>query len=119
MTATAQRRMTADEFIAWAVEQPEGRRCELVAGQVVAMAPERAAHSRMKGRIHMRLEAAISAANLPCEAFPDGMTVRVDASTVYKSDAMARYGPPINDDATEVADPLIVIEVVSPAFAQA
>ena len=31
---------TADEFIAWAIEQPRGR-YELVAGEIVAMAPER------------------------------------------------------------------------------
>jgi Uma2 family endonuclease len=50
MTAPAY--MTADEFIAWAMQQPEGQHYELVAGEVVAMAPERAAHGRMKGRIY-------------------------------------------------------------------
>ena len=34
-------RMTVDEFLAWAMAQPEGR-FELVDGRVVAMAPERA-----------------------------------------------------------------------------
>jgi Uma2 family endonuclease len=41
MSATAPARMTADEFIAWAMEQPEGEHYELVAGEVVSMAPER------------------------------------------------------------------------------
>lgn len=36
--------MSADEFIAWAMTQSE--RYELVAGEVVAMAPERAEHAR-------------------------------------------------------------------------
>jgi Uma2 family endonuclease len=41
---------TADEFIAWALEQPEGR-FELDNGAVVAMAPERIGHGRAKNRI--------------------------------------------------------------------
>ena len=79
MSAAAPTRMTADEFIAWAMEQPEGKRYELVAGEVVAMAPERAAHGRMKGRMYARLAEAIRTAKPGCEAFPDGMAVRVDA----------------------------------------
>lgn len=115
MSATLPRRMTADEFIAWAIEQPEGRHYELVAGEVVAMAPERAVHARTKGRFHSRLDAAIQAANVPCEAFPEGMAVRVDANTIYEPDAMVRCGPPLDDNAVETSDPLIVVEVVSPA----
>jgi len=66
MSAIAQKRMTADEFLAWAMEQPEGQRYELVAGEVAAMAPERAAHGRAKGRFHERLGLAIRTAGLPC-----------------------------------------------------
>lgn len=115
MSALAKQRMTADEFIAWAMEQPEGERYELVAGEVVAMAPERAAHGRMKGRMYIRLVEAIRAANVACEAFPDGMAVRVDADTIYEPDAMVRCGLPLDNDATEATDPLVVVEVVSPS----
>jgi Uma2 family endonuclease len=115
VSGIARKRMTADEFIAWALEQPEGKRYELVAGEVVAMAPERAAHGRAKGRFYARLAEAISRAGLPCEAFPDGMTVRVDAETIYEPDVSVRCGPPLDDDAIEITDPLIVIEVVSPS----
>ncbi len=51
MSEPSPARMTADEFIAWAMQQPEGQRYELVAGEVVGMAPERAGHARGKGRI--------------------------------------------------------------------
>ncbi len=115
MSATAPTRMTADEFIAWAMEQPEGQHYELVAGEVFAMAPERAAHGRMKGRMYNRLVEAIQMASARCEAFPDGMSVRVDAVTLYEPDAMVRCGAPIDDNATEVTDPVIVVEVVSPS----
>src|SRR3979409_1807285 len=105
MSATVPKRMTGDEFIAWAMEQPEGKRYELVAGEVVAMAPERAAHGRAKFRFARRIAEAIEAANLPCEVFGDGMAVRVDHETRYEPDAMVRCGPPVEDNATEVVDP--------------
>ena len=45
MTVAKSTRMSAAEFIAWAMEQPVGERYELVAGEVIGMAPERAAHA--------------------------------------------------------------------------
>ena len=39
--------MTVQEFLAWAAAQPRGR-YELVRGEVVAMAPERALHNLVK-----------------------------------------------------------------------
>lgn len=105
---------TADAFITWAAAQPRGR-FELVRGAVVAMAPERAGHARAKARAHRALEAAVAAAGLGCEAFPDGMTVRIDEATVYEPDALLRCGPLLPDDAIEVADPIVLVEVVSRA----
>ena len=118
MSAIAPARMTADEFIAWAMQQPEGQRYELVAGEVVGMAPERVGHARLKGRVYEALVQAIRAAAAPCEAFPDGMAVRVDADTVYEPDALVRCGPPLDDDAVDLVDPLVVVEVVSPSSAK-
>ena len=62
MSAPAPARMTADEFIAWAMQQPEGQRYELVAGEVVGMAPERVGHARFNGRVYVALERAIRTA---------------------------------------------------------
>jgi Uma2 family endonuclease len=115
MTVPARARMTSDEFIAWAMEQPEGERYELVQGRVVGMAPERAAHARAKGRIFRALGDAIRAAGLPCEAFPDGMSVEVDAETIYEPDALVRCGEPLPDEAVKLDDPLVVVEVLSPS----
>ena len=111
-TQLASSGLTADAFIAWAAEQPHGR-FELVRGTVVAMAPERAGHARAKARMYRALEDAIATAGQRCEAFPDGMTVRIDDRTVYEPDVLVRCGPRTPDDAVEVADPLIVVEVVS------
>src|SRR4051812_25356336 len=54
---------TADEFIAWALEQPEGR-FELDNGAVIAMSPERISHGRAKNRTLRALETAIAARGL-------------------------------------------------------
>ncbi len=108
-------RMTSDEFIVWAMEQPEGKRYELVAGEVFAMAPERSVHALAKFRIARRLAEAVEAAGLPCTVYPDGMAVIVDADTTYEPDAMLRCGEELSDDTVKVFDPLVVIEVASPS----
>lgn len=105
-------RFTAASFIAWAADQPRGR-YELVGGEVVAMAPERAGHARAKARAHRALEEAIARAGLGCEAFPDGMSVRIDDLTVYEPDALLRCGTPMPDEAVEVSDPVVIVEVIS------
>lgn len=103
-------RMSADEFLAWAMEQPEGR-YELVSGEVVAMAPERAIHNQVKAEIWR----ALREARLPCQVFTDGMAVWIDEATVLEPDASVRCGERVPDDAVEFADPLIVVEVLSPS----
>lgn len=115
MSAPAHAPMTVDEFIAWAMEQPEHEHYELVAGEIVAMAPERAAHARTKLRIARRLAEAIEAAGLPCETYSDGMAVEVDPTTVYEPDALVRCGTPLPDDAVKLGDPVIAVEVLSPS----
>ncbi|MFO1038326.1 MAG: Uma2 family endonuclease [Geminicoccaceae bacterium] len=107
--------MTAEEFLDWAMAQPEGRRYELVAGEVVAMAPERATHARAKAAAFDALRAAVIGAGLPCEAFVDGMAVRVDDTTVYEPDVLLRCGDPADGDCIEIVDPVIVVEVLSPS----
>lgn len=105
--------MTVEAFEIWlATAQPDGR-YELSAGQVVAMAPERAAHNRAKAAAFDALRAA--AAQRPCEAFIDGMAVRIGPDTQREPDAALRCGPPLPPDATSYDDPVILVEVTSPA----
>src|ERR1039458_5704627 len=115
MSATAPARMTADEFIAWAMERPEGEHYELVAGEVVSMAPERVAHGRTKFRVARRLAEAIEAGQLDCEVLGDGMTVQVDPYTTSGPDSPAPGRPPLDHNGTRVFDRLILVEVVSPS----
>src|SRR3712207_2317953 len=102
-------RMTADEFIAWAMEQADGGRYELVAGEVVGTAPERPAHARVKARVHCALADAIERGGLPCEAVPGGAAVQVSADTVYEPDAQVRCGPPLPGDTVKILDSAIVV----------
>ncbi len=104
--------MTVDEYLVWAEAQP-GRH-ELVNGRVIAMAPERVRHAQTKGAVYVALTGAIRTAGKPCEAFPDGMAIRIDPTTAFEPDALVRCGPPLDGNMIEVPDPLIVVEVLSP-----
>ena len=115
MGEAASGRMTADEFIAWAMARPEGERFELADGEVIAMAPERLAHNDAKFLIARRLAAAVEAAGLPCRVQIDGMAVQVDSHTVYEPDVIVRCGPPLPPDTLRLTDPLILVEVLSPS----
>jgi Uma2 family endonuclease len=108
------KRMTIDEFLAWAETQP-GKRFELVHGQPVAMSPERARHANAKHATARGLENGIERAGLPCHIFPDGMTVQVDDETAFEPDALVYCGPRIDDDSVAVPHPIIVVEVISPS----
>jgi Uma2 family endonuclease len=106
---------TRDEYRVWAAAQPKGR-YERVDGRIVAMAPERGAHLRIKGAVYRALHRAITEAALPCQAVPDGATVETGDSD-YEPDALVNCGPPMADDAIAAPNPVIVVEVLSPGTA--
>jgi len=115
MSDPVRKKMTADEFIPWAMTRPEGEHYELVAGEIVAMAPERSVHGLIKAHIVYRLRGEIDAAGLPCDVYTADMSVRIDAATVYEPDVLVRCGKRLDPDAVEVTDPVIVVEVRSPS----
>ena len=104
--------MTVDEFLAWSATQPG--RFELVNGEVFSTCPERVSDGRLKFRCQKALERASIEAGLRCEVLPDGATVRVDERTAYQPDALVYCGPPLDGEAIEVPNPVIVVEVLSP-----
>lgn len=113
--ARADAEMTADAFLAWSERRAGDVRHELLDGRVYTMAAEQAVHARVKYAVTRLLEAGIAEAGLPCEAFVDGMAVRVDDVTVFEPDALVRCGPRL-PDAIVVADPIVVVEVASPSI---
>ena len=111
------RAMTVDEYLTWSESQSERQRTELINGQVVAMAPERVAHNRIKGSVYLALRRAVEAAGLPCEVMTDGVTVRVDNHTAYVPDALVYCGNNLPGETMIVPNPSVVVEVLSPTTA--
>jgi Uma2 family endonuclease len=106
-------RLTRQQFHAWA--EPQSARFERVAGEPVARSPERIGHVRIKQRVLAALDHGIRRADLDCEALGDGVTVEIDDDTDYEPDAVVNCGPRLPDDATAAANPVIVVEVLSPS----
>ncbi len=98
-------RLTRVEFHRWAAAQTG--RYERVAGEPIAMSPERIQHIRLKSRVWMALDRAIREAGLDCEALADGVTVEVDADTDYEPDAVVNCGPRLPPDATAATNPVV------------
>jgi Uma2 family endonuclease len=106
------RRMTVSEFLVWASAQPRGR-CELVRGEVVRMAPERALHNVVKSEAYVALRDAIKRSGLPCKAYGDRMTVVIDNEHAREPDAAVQCGVAFKPENMILEAPLIVVEVVS------
>lgn len=106
-------RLSREEFRHWA-EGQKGR-YERLAGEPVAMQRECVGHARVKIRVWAALDQAIRAAKLPCEAFPDGITIEIDDDTDYEPDAVVNCGPPLHGDAIAATNPVAIVEVLSPS----
>ncbi|HEX6144908.1 MAG TPA: Uma2 family endonuclease [Geminicoccaceae bacterium] len=107
-------RMTVEEFLEWLDRWPDDPAFELIEGVPVAMAPGRAIHARLKAEIWLALREGIRAAELQCEAFIDGIGIRVDEWSVYQPDVMVHCGERVDDESRLVPEPIIVVEVLSP-----
>jgi Uma2 family endonuclease len=106
-------RLTRKGFQRWA-ETQRGR-FERIAGEPVAMSPECVQHIRIRSRIWAALDRAVRDAGLDCEALANGVTIEVDADTDYEPDAVVNCGRRLPPDATAATNPVIVVEVLSPA----
>jgi Uma2 family endonuclease len=107
--------LSREEFYRWAEQQPRGR-FERIDGCVVAMAPEKGAHLRMKAAIWLALHNAIQNAGSACQALPDGVTIAAGDND-YEPDAVVNCGPRMDDDAIAAPNPVVVVEVLSPSTA--
>ncbi len=116
MSNAAEKLMSVDDFLTWA----EGRdgRWELQDGRLVAMAPERAAHLEAKALAWRSLQQAIERAKAPCQALPDGATVRISSHTAFEPDALVYCGERLPPDAIIIPSPVVVVEVLSEGTAR-
>lgn len=104
--------VSREEYRRWCDAQPTGR-YERDEGEIVAMAPERVAHVRMKGAVYRALYRAVAAVGVPCEVLSDGVTVETGDSD-YEPDTTVNCGTPMADDDIAASNPVIVVEVLPP-----
>ena len=78
------------------------------------MSPERVRHSGTKTRTAIALTAALDRAALACGAYVDGIAVRVRKDRAFVPDVLVVCPPPPLDAVT-IDNPIIVVEVLSPA----
>ena len=100
--------------MAWYDQQPDGKRYELYKGQIYEMQGERVTHARAKGALYVALVQEIAKRGLFCEAFVDGLAVRIDDDTLFEPDVFVRCGPAESGETVVIREPTIVIEVLSP-----
>jgi Uma2 family endonuclease len=106
--------LNADAFVDWATEQPRGK-FELVDGEIVAMAPERAEHADAKFDLAVALRENIKKNRLSCRVYVDSLSVRINEHTVYQPDILVNCGDRVPRDSIWATNPVIVVEVVSPS----
>lgn len=111
------RRLTVDQFLAWAVRQTKGK-YELVDGVVIMQQSQRWGHSKVKLEVALALREAIAAAGVPYYVASDGPTVRIGKHEAYVPDALVAPLPEPAWESLEVANPVIVAEVLSPSTAR-
>ena len=71
-----------------------------------------------KFNIARALQDAVRSGGLPCKVLADGATVVIDNRTAYGPDAVVQCGATIDLDALTIAEPMIVVEVISPSSAK-
>jgi Uma2 family endonuclease len=117
MNIALQRPLTVADYLAWSETRGERGRTELINGRIVAMTPERVEHVEVKLAAALALRIAISRAAVGCFALGDGITVRIDDHTAYEPDASVYCGERLARGSLLLPNPIIVVEVLSPATA--
>ncbi|MFZ1102002.1 MAG: Uma2 family endonuclease [Hyphomicrobiaceae bacterium] len=121
MITLPKHKMTADEFLAWAEHQlPEAGKFELWDGEVIVrhgpgFEEERSEHWDAKGAMYRALHDAIRCAGVPCFGAVDGPMVRLSPDKLARPDVLVYCGPRVPRGVQEVANPLILVEVLSPS----
>src|SRR5262245_3265704 len=114
MNIAFHKRLTVDEFLAWAVRQKEGK-YELVDGGVIMQQAQRWGHSKVKLQVAIVLRDAIKKAGVACYVASDGPTVRISRHKAFVPDALVAPLPEPEFDDLEVENPIVVVEVLSPS----
>ena len=100
---------TPQEFLTW--ENRQRLRYELVSGAARAMTGGTVGHNLLAGRV---LAALLRPLRPGCTAHQSGLKVVSPAGMVTYPDVLVRCGP-IDEDVTEIDDPILIVEILSPS----
>lgn len=103
-------KMTLVQFLAWEEAQPE--RHEFYRGETFAMVGGTARHNRVIMNLGSRIAAHLDGSG--CQAFTESMKVQVADGVLYP-DIVVTCGKADAGDEQIIADPKLVIEVLSPS----
>lgn len=104
-------KLTLDEYLEWEALQPE--RHEFYRGEIYLMVGGQRAHFRVIANLVRHLGNHLD--DSPCQVFGDGMKVRIADDTVLYPDVFVTRAERFDPDDQVVSDPLLVVEVLSPA----
>jgi Uma2 family endonuclease len=116
MTALAQKLMTAEEFLPWAVARPE-QHWELFDGVPQMQQSQNWGHARHIRKIARLFEDEIAASGLSLSVGTQGLVVKIDLKSAFEPDIVIFAGP-MDDHDIIVPEPVIVVEVLSPSTAR-
>jgi Uma2 family endonuclease len=103
-------RMTLAEFLAW--EEQQTVRHEFYRGEVFAMVGGTARHNRVILNLASRIGDHLD--GTPCQVFAENMKLQLAEGVLYP-DVMVTCGKAEAGDEQTIADPKLVIEVLSPS----
>lgn len=109
MTEAALKPMTVDEFLSW--DDRTDTRYELVDGEIRAMAPASNAHSTIAGNLSLMIGLALRPRR-PCRVQPE-TGVRIGEHSWWQADMAVTCTPVARG--SEVDQPLLIVEVLSPS----
>ncbi len=117
MNIALKKPLTVAEYLTRSEGDVGPRRSELINGQMVEMSPERVEHNEVKAAVYVALRQGVSRLALAHHAVTDGMTVQIDDYTAYEPDAAVYAGERLARGSMTLPNPIIVVEVLSPASA--
>jgi Uma2 family endonuclease len=112
MAEPAEKRWTVEEFLAW--DDGTDRRYELVSGQIVAMAPPSEAHAAIVSNLTIRIGTQLRP---PCRVLGEfGVRLPRRDDSFYQFD-LAVTCAPVDPARRYIAEPEMIVEVLSPSTA--
>jgi len=117
MNIALPRSLNVDEFLAWTQRQEQGK-YELIDGVVVMQQSQQWGHSKVKAALYVAILGAIDRSGIGHYVAIDGPTVRISKRKAFVPDVLVAPLPEPELTSLEIANPVIVAEVLSPSTAR-